>query len=81
MRRTASSRSARPLERTIVTSSTLPLKLAITTTDQAGAPTYSAALRWNLAPRLTENAFVFRPPKGAMKIVMQTADGKAVTIK
>jgi hypothetical protein len=59
----------------------LPLKLAITSTAQPGEPTYSAWLRWNLSPRFSETAFVFKPPSGAMKIVMQTADGQVVNIK
>ena len=59
----------------------LPLKMAITSTAQAAQPTYSVVLRWSLAPRLQETAFAFKPPPGAMKIVMQTADGKPVSIK
>lgn len=59
----------------------LPLKMAITSTAQAAQPTYSVGLRWNLSPRLQETAFVFKPPPGAMKIVMQTSDGKPLTMK
>jgi hypothetical protein len=59
----------------------LPLKMAITSTAEAAQPTYSVGLRWNLSPRLQETAFVFKPPPGAMKIVMQTADGKPVSFK
>lgn len=54
----------------------LPLKMAITSREQPAAPTHSAWLRWNLAPHLSETTFVFKPPPGSMKIVMQTADGK-----
>lgn len=61
--------------------SPLPLKLAITSTTQQGAPTYSATLRWNLSPRFTEAAFVFKPPPDAMKIALQTADGKVASFK
>jgi hypothetical protein len=59
----------------------LPLKMAITSTAQPAQPTYSVWLRWNLSPRLQEAAFAFKPPPGAMKIVMQTSDGKPVSIK
>jgi hypothetical protein len=59
----------------------LPLKMAITSTAQPAQPTHSVGLRWNLSPRLQESAFVFKPPPGAMKIVMQTSDGKPVSIK
>jgi hypothetical protein len=59
----------------------LPLKMAITSTAQPAQPTYSVRLRWNLSPRLQETAFVFKPPPGAMKIVMQTSDGKPVSFK
>jgi hypothetical protein len=59
----------------------LPLKMAITSTAQPAQPTYSVGLRWNLSPRLQETAFVFKPPPGAMKIVMQTADGKPASTK
>jgi hypothetical protein len=59
----------------------LPLKMAITSTAQPAQPTYTVGLRWNVAARPQETAFVFKPPPGAMKIVMQTADGKPVSIK
>lgn len=59
----------------------LPLKMAITSTGQAAQPTYSVGLRWNLAPRLQEASFVFKPPPGATKIIMQTADGKPAASK
>ena len=59
----------------------LPLKLAITASGQPGAPTHTAWLRWNLAPRFTDATFAFRPPPGAMKIALQTVDGKVAAIK
>jgi hypothetical protein len=59
----------------------LPLKLAITASAQAGEPTHTAWLRWNLAPTLTEATFAFKPPQGAMKIPLQTVDGKVAAIK
>ena len=59
----------------------LPLKLAITASGQPGEPTHTVWLRWNLAPRFTDATFSFRPPPGAMKIALQTADGKVASIK
>ncbi|MGF6273102.1 hypothetical protein ABIB38_001460 [Massilia sp. UYP11] len=59
----------------------LPLKLAITASGQPGAPTHTSWLRWNIAPRFTDATFVFRPPPGALKIALQTADGKVASIK
>jgi hypothetical protein len=59
----------------------LPIKLAITASGQPGEPTHTAWLRWNLAPRFTDATFSFRPPPGAMKIALQTADGKVASIK
>jgi len=59
----------------------LPLKLAITASAEPGEPTHTAWLRWNLAPRFTDATFSFRPPSGAMKIALQTADGKVASIK
>ena len=59
----------------------LPLKLAITASGQPGAPTHTAWLRWNTTPRFTDATFAVRPPPGAMKIALQTADGKVVAIK
>lgn len=61
--------------------SQLPLKLAITSTTQPGTPTYSASLRWNLSVHFSETTFVFKPPPGAMKIALQTVDGKVVGLK
>ena len=56
--------------------SPLPRKLVITTTSEPAQPEHSANLRWNLQPKLDEADFVFKPPKGAMKIALQTVDGK-----
>lgn len=46
----------------------LPDKLVITTTDDPAQPSYSANLKWNLAPKLKDTDFSFVPPKGAVKI-------------
>jgi hypothetical protein len=54
----------------------LPRKLVLTSTDEATQPEHIATLRWNVAPSFDETTFSFKPPPGAMKIVMQTADGK-----
>ncbi|WP_319524961.1 DUF2092 domain-containing protein [uncultured Desulfosarcina sp.] len=46
----------------------LPLQLVITTTTESSQPQYAARLRWNLKPTLSEDLFVFTPPKGAHAI-------------
>jgi hypothetical protein len=48
--------------------SPLPRKLNITTTTDEARPRYSAIFTWNLAPSVNDGAFVFTPPKGAVKI-------------
>jgi hypothetical protein len=59
----------------------LPLKLAITSTAQAAAPTHTAWLRWNLSPAFQAADYAFKPPPGAMKIALQTSDGKVAGSK
>lgn len=54
----------------------VPRKLVLTDTSEATQPEHIATLRWNVAPRFDETIFAFKPPPGAMKIVLQTADGK-----
>ena len=46
----------------------LPLQLVITTTTDSSQPQYSARLRWDLTPPVTEDMFVFTPPQGAHAI-------------
>jgi hypothetical protein len=54
----------------------LPRKLVITTTSIPSQPQYVTVMNWNLTPKLDEATFSFSPPEGAMRIVLQTADGK-----
>ncbi len=54
----------------------LPRKLVITTTSDPAQPQYVSVLKWNLTPKLEDAIFRFTPPQGAMRIVLQTADGK-----
>jgi hypothetical protein len=54
----------------------LPRKLVITTTSDPAQPQYVAVLNWNTTAKFDEAAFTFSPPQGAMRIVLQTADGK-----
>jgi hypothetical protein len=56
--------------------SPLPRKLVITTTSDPAQPQYVSVLKWNLDPKLSDATFSFSPPQGAMRIVLQTADGK-----
>jgi hypothetical protein len=54
----------------------LPRKLVITTTSDPAQPQYVSFLKWNLDPKLDDATFSFSPPQGAMRIVLETADGK-----
>jgi hypothetical protein len=56
--------------------SPLPRKLVITTTSDPAQPQYVSVLKWNLSPKLNDATFSFSPPQGAMRIVLQTADGQ-----
>jgi hypothetical protein len=57
-------------------SSPLPRKIVITTTNVPGQPEHIALLRWNLAPKLDDAMFTFKPPAGASRIAIRTTDGK-----
>jgi len=57
----------------------LPRKLVVTTTSIPAQPEHIAVLKWNLAPESDDRQFTFAPPEGAMKIVLQTADGQPAT--
>jgi hypothetical protein len=47
----------------------LPRKLVITTKDVAGEPQFAVVMtKWDLAPRITDRAFDFTPPKDATKV-------------
>ena len=54
----------------------LPRKIVITNTSESTQPEYIATLTWNINPSLAETNFSFHPPEGAMRIAIQTADGK-----
>ena len=47
----------------------VPRKLVITYKQEPGSPQYQVQLsRWDFQPRLSEHAFIFRPPAGASEI-------------
>jgi hypothetical protein len=54
----------------------LPRKLVLTSTNVATQPAHIAMLKWNVSPNFDDAIFAFKPSPGAMKIVMQTSDGK-----
>ena len=54
----------------------LPRKLVITTTSDPAQPQYVVVMNWNTTARFDDATFSFSPPEGAMRIVLQTADGK-----
>jgi hypothetical protein len=49
-------------------------KLVITTRDEPASPQYSATMRWDLAPKLGEELFVFSAPTGALPIVLARSE-------
>jgi hypothetical protein len=49
-------------------------KLVITTRDEPASPQYSATMRWDLAPKIGEESFVFSPPAGALPIALAQSD-------
>lgn len=47
----------------------LPCRYVITSTDEPGAPEFSVSFsNWNLAPKLADADFAFKPPSGATQI-------------
>ncbi|HXX65648.1 MAG TPA: DUF2092 domain-containing protein [Polyangiaceae bacterium] len=46
----------------------LPRKLVITSKKEPAQPEYSAAMTWDVSPKIEDAAFVFTPPQGATKI-------------
>lgn len=54
----------------------VPVKLVVTTTSETAQPEHITVLRWNFAPKINEKMFAFVPPVGALKIAIQTAEGK-----
>ena len=58
----------------------LPKKYVITSKRVPGEPQFTVYINsWNLAPKLSDATFVFKPPKNAMKIdfLRMTIDGKS----
>jgi hypothetical protein len=54
----------------------LPRKLVITSLDVLHAPQFTVVMnRWNLAPELSEQSFVFSPPEDAQGIKFLTVGG------
>lgn len=49
-------------------STSLPLKLVITNTDDPAQPEYTARLTWNTSASFPDSTFSFSPPNGASKI-------------
>jgi hypothetical protein len=54
----------------------LPRKLVITTMAQTARPQYATLMRWKTPPAFAAGTFDFRPPAGARRVAIQTADGK-----
>lgn len=49
----------------------LPIKLVLTTTDDAARPQHSTTYSWSLTPSYNDQTFVFTPPEGAKKITFK----------
>src|SRR5499433_2543724 len=57
----------------------LPLKFILTSKQVKGEPEFTMVIRsWDLAPKVTDQEFVFTPPKGAKKIEFLNLTGGAV---
>jgi hypothetical protein len=48
----------------------LPRRVVLTTTTDDAKPQYTVSYTWNLAPSFNDEAFVYKPPKDAYKIVL-----------
>lgn len=57
----------------------LPLKMVITTTDEAAQPQYAATLRWDLKARPAAKDFSFVPGKGMSRIELKPASTASTT--
>lgn len=51
----------------------LPLRVAITGTDDPAKPQFESNLVWDTAPQFAANTFAFSPPAGATPIVIRSA--------
>ena len=58
-------------------SSPLPIKLVITSRENAAQPQYSATLKWDTQAKLSDETFAFVPPKDASKIMIASWRGRA----
>lgn len=52
----------------------LPRRVVITTRKEPTAPQYSAAVAWNLAPKIDDGMFVFKAPDGATAVPILPAN-------
>jgi hypothetical protein len=60
----------------------LPRKMVITTKDVDNAPQFTVvATKWNLAPKLTNSIFDFKPPKGVKQVEFLAVDSSAAMAK
>jgi hypothetical protein len=56
----------------------LPRKIVITTKDVVNAPQFAVVMtKWNLAPKLADSLFAFRPPKDVKKVEFRPLDAGA----
>jgi hypothetical protein len=60
----------------------LPRKMVITTRDVDNAPQFTVVVtKWNLAPKLTDGIFSFKPPKGVKQVEFSQVDSSAAAAK
>jgi hypothetical protein len=54
----------------------LPIKLVITSRENAAQPQYVATLKWDTEAKLSDATFAFVPPKDASKIMIVSSGGR-----
>ena len=59
----------------------LPHLLVLTTTDDPAQPQHTVTMRWNLSPKLTEDRFVFTPPRNGHQIAFNSLSSAEVTAR
>jgi hypothetical protein len=59
----------------------LPRRLVITTLTDEARPQHGDTFSWNLAPSYNDAAFVFDPPPGAQRVVLETRQPADATEK
>ena len=57
-------------------SAPLPIKLVITSRDNAAQPQYVATLKWDTHAKVSDETFAFVPPKDASKIMIVSSRGR-----